>query len=555
MKRKVLGITAVLVLVLGAVVGAEAYFFIQTQSLSHPPEETAKFLPEETSLYVSMNLRPGAGQLMKAREILDLFIENPRYQEKLDEVYGDIEDETGIDVEEDLLPWLGPEIAVAVSDSERIAEDPDLVAFIGTTDAAAAESFLRRLLAYGEESADVEYEERVVRGYLTFVVDPSDEFSAHMALTDDYIVVAIGKRTLESTLDRMDSGEDLARASLFDNPGFQEAREAAESPRFGIIYVNPAGIAPFREYIVEELTGGLADFADELPDFIVASASFVDRGMRVSTSFDFPARDQLFVPSTANSLGSAGLAPEDTLALVSFVGVQDAWERFRDGFADLPDLDLDAALDEIEAETGIDIQRDIFGWMTGELAIALLLPGGVPFTTDEIHANVYVEFDDRDETLSGMENIRGALEDASLDSRAVDVQGVDATIIDLGDEDGLSNLTPGYVVLDDYVVIGTTLTSLGQAVDTERGDVPSLRENPAFSRAMEAGGNTTDFLIYGNVRRIVVEALDQLDETELAEYQETAEPFVKPLEVFLLGATIEEEVITFSAVITFGASE
>ncbi len=129
---------------------------------------------------------------------------------------------------------------------------------------------------------------------------------------------------------------------------------------------------------------------DRLPEFIVASSSFVDRGIRVSTSFDYPARDQMFVPASANALGSAGLAPEDTLALVSFVGVQDAWGRFRDGFDDFPDLDLDVALGEIEAETGIDIERDIFGWMTGDLAIALLLPGGVPFTTDEIHANVYL---------------------------------------------------------------------------------------------------------------------------------------------------------------------
>ena len=70
MEKKVLIIAAALVLVLGTAVGVGVYFFIQIQSLSHPPEETARFLPMETSLYVSMNLRPGAGQLMKARDIL-----------------------------------------------------------------------------------------------------------------------------------------------------------------------------------------------------------------------------------------------------------------------------------------------------------------------------------------------------------------------------------------------------------------------------------------------------------------------------------------------------
>ena len=552
MNKRVLIIAASLVLVLGAAVAVGVYLFLQAQSLSHPPEETAKFLPEETALYVSVNLRPGADQLIKARDVLELFRENPKFQEKLDEVYGDIEEETGIDVEEDLLPWLGPEIAVAIPAFEGFVDEPELVAFIGHTDAAAAESFLRKLLAYGEESGDIDYEESVTFGRLTFIVEPSVD-SLRIALADDYIVVTTGAATLASTLERMDAGGNQVRPSLFGNPGFQEAREAAESPRFGIVYLDPAGIAELGEGVVEALAGDLVDFDDELPGYIVASASFVDRGMRVATSFDYPARDRLFVPATANSLGSAGLAPEDTLALVSFVGVRDAWESFRDGAADF--LYLDEALDEIEAEIGIDVERDIFGWMTGELAVALLLPDGVPFGTDEIHANVYVEFDDRATALSGMGRIVGALEDTGLESRAVDVEGVDATVMNLGGEDGLGDLTPGYLVLDDYVVIGTTLTSLRQTVDAGRGDVPSLRESPAFNRAMEAAGGSTDFLVYGNVRRIVAEALDQLDETELAEYRETAEPFVKPLEAFFLGATIEEETVTISAVITFATTD
>ena len=168
MSKKVLTIVAFLVPVLGAAAGVGAYFFIQVQSLSHSPEETARFLPAETSLYASMNLRPGAGQLTQARDILALFKENPKFEEKLDELYGDIEEETGIAVEDDLLPWVGPEIAFAVPTFEGIEEAPEIVAFIGHTDKAAAESFLRELLAYVEESEGTEYEETLTR-----VVSPS----------------------------------------------------------------------------------------------------------------------------------------------------------------------------------------------------------------------------------------------------------------------------------------------------------------------------------------------------------------------------------------------
>ena len=180
---------------------------------------------------------------------------------------------------------------------EGIDETPEFVAFIGATDTAAAESFLRKLIAFGEEPNGTEYEEGVTLGYLTFVVDPSDDVSAHIALTDDYIVIATGAEALESALDRMDSGQGQDRPSLFDNPGFQEAREAAESPRFGIMYVDIAGIIDqLGGSFDEEIVDSLRDFSDQLPDFIVASSSFTDKGIRVSTSFDYPTQDQLFDP-------------------------------------------------------------------------------------------------------------------------------------------------------------------------------------------------------------------------------------------------------------------
>ena len=544
--KKVLVITAALIVVLG--LGFGVYFLIQVQSLSHPPEETAKFLPVGTSLYVSMNLRPGAEQLMKAKDILDLFKENSKFEEKLDELYGDLEDEIGINVEEELFPWLGPEIAIAIPAFEGIDETPEIVAFIGTTDTAAAESFLRKLLAFGEESAGTTYEEGVTLGHLIFEVDPSEEFSTHIALTDDYIVIATGAETLESTLNRM--AFDGNKDSLLDAPGFQQAREAAESPRFGLMYVDIAEIMDQLGEAVEEGTAdSLKDFDDQLPDFIVASSSFINKGIRLSTSFEV--RGQPFDTASTNSVGSAELAPEHAAALLSFVGVRDAWEMFRDEFTDVLGLDLDEALDEIEADTGINIEQDILSWMTGELAFALLLPDGVRFSLDEIHANVYLEFDDRANAHSGMEAIQGAMEDGGVEFHVVDIDGTDAVVVDLSDEQGLPSLSPGYVVLDDYVVIGTTLLSLRQAVEVARGDIHSLRDSSAFSRSLAAAGNSTDFMLYGNIRQIAKEALDQLDETELEEYRETVEPFVEPLEAFLLGVAVERDMFTTSAVITF----
>ena len=56
---------------------------------------------------------------------------------------------------------------------------------------------------------------------------------------------------------------------------------------------------------------------------------------------------------------AAVATPAHGAALLSFVGVRDAWEMLRDELTDVHSLDLDEALDEIEADTGIDIEQDI----------------------------------------------------------------------------------------------------------------------------------------------------------------------------------------------------
>ena len=60
----------------------------------------------------------------------------------------------------------------------------------------------------------------------------------------------------------------------------------------------------------------------------MASLAFFDGGVRVATSFE-TTDDSLVAPSP-NPLGSASLAPADALALVSFVGLREAWDAYTD---------------------------------------------------------------------------------------------------------------------------------------------------------------------------------------------------------------------------------
>ena len=81
------------------------------------------------------------------------------------------------------------------------------------------------------------------------------------------------------------------------------------------------------------------------------------------------------VLSGDDRLESRNLLPEDTLILLSTVGIQEIWEQTRDLVEDFNPYsgeDLDDLMDAFEDEVGIDIEQDLIENLTGEVALVIL---------------------------------------------------------------------------------------------------------------------------------------------------------------------------------------
>ena len=70
---------------------------------------------------------------------------------------------------------------------------------------------------------------------------------------------------------------------------------------------------------------------------------------------------------------------------------------------------------------------------------------------------------------------------------ALDLEEIDAAN-GLHIYEGPDGFSPGYTVLGDYIVIGTTRTALEQAIAAEEGEVPSLSDDSTFNRSLKAAG-------------------------------------------------------------------
>ena len=286
LRRDERGVGLLLVLIVVAVLavaiagGLTAYFVLRTETVS---EQTAKFLPADTQIYYSLNLRPGTDQLKKFRDILERFRQHPNFQEQIDDLYDEAEDETGVDLREEVLPWLGPELAVGVIDVVESAIAgaanglPQYVVFVGTRDSEATSVVLEDFLGFLETKEDIKYERDTYREFLVWREPNSDE---RLALTDDYVLFASDMDLMEDTIDRIKT--DDSSGSLFESDRFQAARDAIPFARFSMLYIDTDTIWKDALRLTDQdARNQLRDlFGDLIPEWVAVTTSFIDTGFK-----------------------------------------------------------------------------------------------------------------------------------------------------------------------------------------------------------------------------------------------------------------------------------
>ena len=187
-KRVMLWVGVILGVVAVVALGVVAYVVF---GLSRPGEVSARYLPAYTPIYASLNLRPGVGQLNNARKVLPR-LESDAGREARDEFLEEAEDETGIHFLDDVTPWLGTEIAVAVLDPDL--SDPAWVAMLQISDQDAAADFVDDLVDYLEDDLEVDFDEVEENG--TRIWETSDQPVA-IGLTETHLLMADSKRTVQ----------------------------------------------------------------------------------------------------------------------------------------------------------------------------------------------------------------------------------------------------------------------------------------------------------------------------------------------------------------------
>ncbi len=354
MRRLVVALTALLVMVGAAVVVGYLLLF------SAGADRAARATPADAAVYVNVYLQPSSGQKMNLLGLVGRvpgFRDPATVEEKIQEVAQRLFGTAGMDYGADVRPWLGSQVALAVTPPGAGGSTPRLLILAAVKDPVAARAAVPRLMA----RTGATYAPEAYRGQQAMM-----SAGTSYALLDNLLVVADSPERLRAALD---ANADAA-PSLADSAAYAAAMRTVPADHLASVYVNLGRLAP------SDADGHLGGYATAA----LALTAEPD-GVHLDGSAPFAADIASPAARAAFALGSRGASLTSWMArsvaaeLLVF-GLQQGLLDLEAEMAVAPSFaPASDALNQMRAIAaiglGINVDRDLLPLFDGEAALAL----------------------------------------------------------------------------------------------------------------------------------------------------------------------------------------
>ena len=531
--RWVLGILSGSVLLILVVVGAAYYsgWLSNLFLLTRPAEYSARYYPDDTLFYVWLTLNPGNGQREQMQGIGDELNEYSAFRSWRDDAEDSLKDEFDVDIEDDVLAWIGPEVSFAIRDIDVGKSEVEAAMTFDVRDAAACEEFL---LDWLDRQVDTgaDFDRNSTGDFDVWTNERNDD---SYALSERLLIVTTDDRIMDEILERLDSPGDK---SLHEDEYFQAARATLPSRRFMSAYLSGKRAG----YVIEDTElGDTLDPSvyDEFPEWLATSVGWIEDGVTLNVVVPF-SKDVAAVPIRTRPLfNPARLMPADTVALLAFTfdpNIDNWREALREyDFSELledadymRELDpsnwpsdvpfdpsnlnmahmLDFGLMGFDIITGIDLERDFFAYLEGEAVIGVTEfdyeavsedPERNPVDAVALLSYTKNQEDDLAETMMAFLDWLSPVADMEIYETDIGAKN-DAVLVELNDG---RNYSPGYVLQDGYLVAATTEGALARIIKLQNGDSDSLAEDNEYRRTVGYLSEDHDLQIYLDLQNLI----------------------------------------------------
>ena len=527
----VVGVLVVLCLCLACLVGVAYWQKDQVLGLLGMAQQTqaAKMMPPNAPFYMSLslNLQNQAGY----ENLKKLYLDNPDVKKALDEAKANATKETTLVFETDIQPWLGTEMGVAVFNipESGSGEDPDVLAAVATRDVKASEAALEKFRAKQAESSGKPFEQGTHEG-VTYWFQKGDSGSdTYVCIFNGFVVLATSEDTLFGAIDRVKKGGE----SLADNKNYQAT--LAELPKNGAFFTY------FDWTALADMVMKNAPSAQLTPEQLAQLKAFQSIGLaftlqpdgvQIDTAVRF---DPKQLPASAqaalNRPGSPNTIltkiPDSALGFYNSSDLRSVWQQAREGLAANPDFEQQLA--DMETQTGINLDEDVFGWMTGEFAVVVTQIESSDKSVPPVGGYALIGGDDAKTVEDKVDNLLATYSEKQGSPMPFQKQTIGGHEMNTIPDPNTNKMMAGYGFWDNYLVAGYQEDALTEGFAA--GDHPIA--NSAHFKAVSSrlpGKNYGYFYVDIDAVRTVVEnpALGLSNES----YTDQVRPFVEPLRAF-----------------------
>jgi len=421
---------------------------------------------------------------------------------------------------EDIEPWLGESGALFVRSLEPAAFTggmADAAAVVEVTDTDAAQSFLDDVAA-DESSGDLE--ERTYED-VSYLADA--EADAAVGLVDE-LMVAGTEDSFKASVDAT-SGESLA-----DDETFSEQLGDLDADNLAELWLDLGTILDAATESAHadgtEIDAARAALGPLLDEPLTASLAATPETVTLETSAAGES-------GTEGDTEALGALPSDAWLALALGDAGTALSQTLEGLGSLgselgdPSLDPEAIASAVEAETGLDLEDDILGWI-GSAAFYLAGTSEAAFQGAAILGT-----DDREASAKVIDAGREAVERQSG-------RDADPPLLD-GAEDGFSATGPTGEALEVVLADDEVVAALGGSKPAQDALEPAetLADSELFASALEALGDDHEASAYVALQDflLVAEKGGQADDFQ---YQ-LARPYLDALQYLIFGTASDGE--------------
>ena len=556
-------VASVLVLLL---VGASGFYWLTARSPlallrggSTDGPAAAMFVPKQAPAVVSLLVNPE--RLEAFRQVVAAPGDRRQSRAEIEQLKQSLLANTGLDYKQDVEPWLGDEITFALTSldvdrDQATGQQPGYLLAIATEKPERSREFLQlfwqkraaagtRLmfeqykgvkLIYGQPETAVQPQKPETKRKKNKQQAPDQVLTAQPGTTlatavvgDRFVLFANQPKVLRDAINNVQAAE----LGLGSSRAYQQALQSFKQRQIGLVFLNLPQLAAWSG----QGTADATTEASNLYESIAIGLGLSRKGLLAETAF-LAAPGQTLpaaTPALSKPTGALAYIPASSPIVAAGTDLQQFWTQISEGVSGYETLAqlINQPLNNLRSAWQLDLPKDIFSWVQGEYALALLpRPEQQPdwvFVTQRTEAATTAIAN-----LDTLAKDRGfSVGPLTLANRPVSAwTKLDSTPLQpAGKEHGkttgktigipVANVVAAEVegvhaTVENYEIFATSVEAMEQALQATK---TSLINNPGFKAAIAALPKDNDgylYLDWANSRSILEQQLPILRLVELA---------------------------------------